>query len=209
MGGLPFARKALAATVKVESVLEDDGLRVSKTGSGALISPEGLIVTNYHNIGQARHITVAQYDGSSQLAVMVAAEPQKDLAFLKIEGNNLDCFQLGDSGMLQLGEPVYTIGNPAGLDFTLTSGIVSAFNRKLDVIHYPSRKEAFIQTDAPINSGCSGGPLLNRKGELVGVNTALGGHSGHFEGYSFAQPVEMVKELLKSMEEELESGCSF
>lgn len=191
-----FGQQALEATVKIETVYEEDGLTVARQGSGAIITKDGLIVTNEHNIGEARHIEVTLNDGFKMLARLIAADPRTDLALLKVEGVRLPCLKLGDSRALQLGEAVFAAGNPHKLDFTLTSGVVSAFNRQLKVIHHPSPLEHFIQTDAAINSGCSGGPLLNQRGELVGVNTALVGKSGHFEGYSFAQPVELVKEFL-------------
>lgn len=196
--GFPAAYSALEATVKVESVFQDgDGFSVAKKGTGSIISPDGFILTNYHNIGKAQHIEITHYNGFKQLAEMTASDPEMDLALLKVGTGRFPHLTLGSSDSLRIGEAVYAIGNPHNLDFSLTSGIVSGFQRKLNVIQHPRPREQFIQTDAPINSGCSGGPLLNAKGELVGVITAIVSNWGHYEGYSFAQPTELVKEFLK------------
>jgi serine protease Do len=194
-----YGESALEATVKIETTFEEDGVKISKKGSGVLVSEDGLIVTNYHNIGRAQLIEATYYNGTSQAALLVLADPRTDLAFLRVEGERFPHIRRGNSKALQLGERVFAIGNPHDLDFSLTSGVVSAFNRKLTVIRHPNPLESFIQTDVPINPGCSGGPLLNKAGELVGINTAIVGRSGHFEGYSFAQPVEMVSELIENI----------
>lgn len=195
--GFTSAKQAVSASVKVQTYYEDkEGDGVALKGAGALISPKGLIITNYHNINEAQTIEVTLYNGMRLPACLLEYNDQWDLALLQVDAEELPYLRLGSSKSIDIGDHVYAVGNPRHLDFTLTSGIVSAFDRKLDVINHPKPVEQFIQTDVTINYGCSGGPLLNAEGQLVGVNTAISTKSGHFEGYSFAQPVEMIKALL-------------
>ncbi len=188
---------ALKATVKIQSIYHEDGVPVMETGSGAFISEDGLIVTNYHVIDQAEQISVLDYTGKRYEVKVLKTNPQADLALIKIQVQSQAFFTLGQSKRLKLGEVVFAIGSPLNLDFSLTSGIVGAFDRQPKVIAHSERQEHFIQTDVPINSGCSGGPLLNAAGELVGINTAIASKSGRFEGYSFAIPAEFIQEFLQ------------
>jgi len=193
-GGFPYAGAVLRATVKIRC-LDYENNR-SEKGAGVLLRADGLIVTNYHNVDLVEHpiIEVTLYDGRTFAAILLHADAARDLALLKIPAEDLSCLRLGDSSALQVGEAVYAVGHPHYLDFSLTSGIVSAFHRRLDLL--PAYQEELLQTDVPVNTGCSGGPLLNRRGELVGINTAIVSNSGRFEGYALAIPVEAVRLFL-------------
>lgn len=195
MNGRP--EYALHSTVVVESIqISGEKLLITK-GTGVTISSNGLIITSWHNIGSEDYIEITRYNGQKLLAKLVAKEPKTDLALLKIEGEGYPYVRIGRKHP-RVGDQVFAIGNPGKLLFTFSSGVVSSLNRKIDVISNADAKEKFIQTDVPINPGCSGGPLLNKKGELIGINTAIASGSGRFEGYSFAQSVEFVEEILKS-----------
>lgn len=199
--GFAYADDALAASVKIETYYKDElGDGVYLKGTGALISPGGLIITNYHNIYEAQTIEITLYDGRRLTACLLEYNDRWDLALLRVEAQHLPYLRLGNSRLLNIGCSVYAVGNPRKLDFTLTSGVIGAFDRKLEVINHPNPIEQFIQTDVTVNHGCSGGPLLNTEGKLVGINTAISTRSGYFEGYSFAQPVELVKALLSKEE---------
>ena len=163
-------------------------------GSGVIIdAASGYVVTNYHVIKDAQQVTVTLKDMRQFVAKLVGSDPGTDIALLKIEAKNLQALRLGDSDLLNVGDFVVAIGNPFGLGQTVTSGIVSALGRSgLDLEGY----EDFIQTDASINPGNSGGALINLKGELVGINTAIIGPSGANVGIGFAVPSVMVKAVL-------------
>ncbi len=195
-----YAQQAIEATVMVETQWKtcSDSI-LSQKGAGVILSSNGLIVTNFHNIGEAQHIEVSLHDGSRYLATVAACEPRTDLALLQISARGLRCVVFGDSGSLRPGDPVFAIGNPGQLDYSLTAGVVSALNRSIGVIEAPEAIEQFIQTDAVMSPGSSGGPLLNRRGELVGINTAIISRTGRYEGYSFAQPINLVKEILQKL----------
>jgi Trypsin-like serine proteases, typically periplasmic, contain C-terminal PDZ domain len=155
-------------------------------GSGFIISKEGYIVTNNHVIEGAQKITVKLADGRTFKAEVVGKDPFSDIALLKIPGGNLPVLPLGDSNLLRVGEWVIAIGNPFGLTHTVTVGVVSAKGRSGIGI---TDVEDFIQTDAAINPGNSGGPLLNLKGEVIGVNSAIFTRSGGYMGIGFAIPI--------------------
>jgi Do/DeqQ family serine protease len=163
-------------------------------GSGVIVDAgRGYVVTNYHVIKDAQQVTVTLKDMRQFPAKLVGSDPGTDIALLKIEAKNLQSLRLGDSDLLNVGDFVVAIGNPFGLGQTVTSGIVSALGRSgLDLEGY----EDFIQTDASINPGNSGGALINLKGELVGINTAIIGPSGANVGIGFAVPSAMVKAVL-------------
>ena len=166
----------------------------SGSGSGFIWDDEGHIITNYHVIQGADRATVTLSDQSSYRAKLVGKAPSKDLAVLKIEApiEKLRPLQTGTSYDLRVGQSVYAIGNPFGLDQTLTTGIVSALGREINsVSNIPIRD--VIQTDAAINPGNSGGPLLNSSGELIGVNTAIYSPSGASAGIGFSIPVDALK----------------
>ena len=169
------------------------------TGTGFVWSKEGLVVTNYHLIRKASKVTIILADHSSWVAEVVGIAPTKDLAVLSIQAprDKLFPIDVGDSAKLEVGRKVLAIGNPFGLDTTLTVGVVSALGRELT--GGSGRKlKGLIQTDAAINPGNSGGPLLNSKGELIGVNTAIYSSSGGSSGIGFAIPVNAVKAVIRS-----------
>jgi serine protease DegS/serine protease DegQ len=161
-------------------------------GSGVIVSPEGYMLTNNHVIANADDIQVLLYDGRVARATLVGADEETDLAVLKIEAGNLPVVQIADSHALRAGDVVLAIGNPLGLNQTVTMGIVSAVGRQLS----SSSAEDFIQTDAAINLGNSGGALVNAQGQLVGINTLLIGRQANAEGIGFAIPVGSAKSVL-------------
>ncbi len=170
------------------------------SGSGVIISGDGYIVTNNHVIDNAADIQVTTNDNHTYTAKLVGADPGTDIALLKIEEKNLPAITLGDSDNLQVGEWVLAVGNPFNLTSTVTAGIVSAKARNINIMHYdPTDQvfplESFIQTDAAVNPGNSGGALVNGRGELVGINTAIASTTGSYSGYSFAVPVSIVKKV--------------
>ena len=162
-------------------------------GSGVIVDArEGYVLTNHHVIENADKILVRLQDRRTMEAELVGTDPETDIALLKIPANGLTQIPFGDSGLLEVGDFVVAIGNPFGLGQTVTSGIISALGRSgLDIEGY----EDFIQTDASINPGNSGGPLLNLKGEIIGINTAIIGPSGGNVGIGFAVPSNMVLEF--------------
>ena len=170
------------------------------TGTGFIWNQEGYIVTNFHVIQQANVVTVTLQDGTSYEAVPVGSDPDKDLAVLRINVAEpaLSPIILGDSSLLEVGRKVIAIGNPFGLDTTMTVGVVSALGREIDSISRRKIRDV-IQTDAAINPGNSGGPLLNSLGQLVGVNTAIYSPSGVNSGIGFAIPVNTVKRIVPEL----------
>ncbi|MSP39322.1 MAG: DegQ family serine endoprotease [Deltaproteobacteria bacterium] len=165
-------------------------------GSGFIIDNNGTILTNYHVVDGAQKIVVTLADGKNYDATVVGKDQKSDLAVIKIDaGRELPAVALGDSDRLEVGEWVMAIGNPFGLDHTVTSGIVSAKGRNIGSGPYDN----FIQTDASINPGNSGGPLINLRGEVVGINTAIYSQSGGNIGIGFAIPANSVKELLPQL----------
>jgi serine protease Do len=172
------------------------GLRRESLGSGFIARGDGLIVTNDHVVDGASDITVKLSDGRQFKAKLVGRDEKTDLALLKIEAKDLPVLSFGDSDRLQVGEPVAAIGNPFGLEGTVTTGIVSAKGRVLGEGPYDS----FIQTDASINPGNSGGPLVNSAGEVIGINTAIYSRTGGSMGIGFAIPVNMAKAILPQLE---------
>jgi serine protease Do len=166
------------------------------TGSGFIISEDGYIVTNRHVVAGADQITVVMKDRKSYDAKLIGQDPQTDVAVLKVDGKNFPAVALGDDDRLRIGEWVLAIGNPLGLDFTVTAGIVSAKGRGSQDVPVNTGATSitdFIQTDAAINPGNSGGPLVNIRGEIVGINTAIASGTGRYEGYGFAIPVGLAK----------------
>jgi serine protease Do len=170
-------------------------------GTGAIISPDGYIVTNDHVVHGATDIRVTLSDRRVLPAKLVGTDPLTDLAVIKIDGKNFPSVPWGDSEALHPGQTVLAFGNPLGLRFTVTRGIVSALNRANPYNDDPRKPGEFIQTDAAINPGNSGGPLVNARGEVVGINTFLISQSGGFSGMGFAIPSQLAKptaeELIK------------
>ncbi len=167
-------------------------------GSGVIISVDGYIVTNNHLIDGADKITVTFNDERETEAVIIGVDPITDLALLKVKENNLPYLTFGNSDNIRIGEWVLAVGNPFNLNSTVTAGIISAKARNINVIGGQSI-ESFIQTDAVVNQGNSGGALVNTMGELVGINTAIASHTGVYEGYSFAVPVNIVKKVVADL----------
>jgi serine protease Do len=164
-------------------------------GSGFIVSSDGYVVTNVHVVRGASEILVRLADHSEHRARLVGSDPKTDIALLKIEATGLATLAFGDSDRLQVGEPVMAIGNPFGLEQTVTTGIVSAKERFIGAGPY----DDFIQTDASINPGNSGGPLVDSRGALVGINTAIFSQSGGSVGIGFAIPVSIAKEVLPQL----------
>ena len=164
-------------------------------GSGVIISEDGYIVTNNHVVSGGDTYEVTLYDNTVWPAKLIGTDPATDIALLKIE--KADCFPLpmGDSDSLRLGEWVLAIGSPYDLRSTITAGIVSAKGRSFPNYDGQYRVESFIQTDAAVNPGNSGGALVNTNGELVGINTSIISKTGSYAGYSFAVPVNIVKKI--------------
>jgi len=165
-------------------------------GSGVIVSPDGYVLTNNHVIDGAKTVTVTLPDKREFKGRIVGGDPKSDIAVIKIDGNQLPTIPWGDSGRLQVGEYVLAIGNPFGLSSTVTLGIVSALGRgRMGITQY----EDFIQTDAAINPGNSGGALVNTKGELIGINTAIFSQTGGYQGVGFAVPTGMSKPIYESL----------
>ena len=170
-------------------------------GSGVIISGDGYIVTNNHVVDGASKLKVKLNDGRSFDAKLIGKDSATDLALLKIEAEGLPTLAFGSSDALRLGEWVLAIGSPFDLQSTITAGIVSAKARQLGVIPNDFRIEAFIQTDAAVNPGNSGGALVNTHGELVGINTLIKSQTGSYVGYSFAIPESIVRKVVVDLKE--------
>jgi serine protease DegS len=168
-------------------------------GSGVIVSTQGYILTNNHVISGAQEIAVAFHDGRSGIAKLVGADPESDLAVLKVDSTDLPAITLGRSSQIRVGDVVLAIGNPFGVGQTVTSGIVSALGRhSLGINTF----ENFIQTDAAINPGNSGGALINAYGELIGINTAIFSESGGSQGIGFAIPIDLARDVLTQIIEQ-------
>ena len=172
---------------------------VAGYGSGVIISPDGFIITNNHVIEEAENIEVKLNDNRIFDAELVGRDPTTDLAVLKIKAKNLSYLKYGDSDKLRIGEWVLAVGNPFNLTSTVTAGIVSAKGRSLGLLDTEYGIESFIQTDAALNVGNSGGALVDTKGLLVGINSAIYSPSGAYSGSSFAIPVSIVKKVVEDI----------
>ncbi|MBE0662037.1 MAG: trypsin-like peptidase domain-containing protein [Bacteroidales bacterium] len=168
------------------------------SGSGVIISGDGFIVTNNHVVQEAELIEVTLNDRSTFEARVIGTDPTTDLAVLKIEAKNLPYIIFGNSDEVKIGEWVLAVGNPFNLTSTVTAGIVSAKARNINILVNPDGTaiESFIQTDAAVNRGNSGGALVNLQGELIGINAAIASGTGYYTGYSFAIPVNIVKKVV-------------
>jgi serine protease Do len=169
------------------------------TGSGVITTSDGYIVTNNHVVNDAQSVEVVLEDGRTYNAQVVGSDPSTDLALLKIDEKNLPILTFGNSDNLRVGEWVLAVGNPFNLTSTVTAGIVSAKARNINILKDRMAIESFIQTDAAVNPGNSGGALVNAHGELVGINTAIASNTGSYSGYSFAVPVEIVKKVIDDL----------
>ncbi|HFA49770.1 MAG TPA: PDZ domain-containing protein [Bacteroidetes bacterium] len=171
----------------------------ASSGSGVIISADGFIITNNHVIEDGNKYEITLNDHREYLAKLIATDPSTDLALLKIDEKNLPFLLFGNSDSLRVGEWVMAVGNPFNLESTVTAGIVSAKGRSIDILEGDYTIESFIQTDAAVNPGNSGGALVNTNGELVGINTAIITRSGKYEGYSFAIPATLVQKVIKDL----------
>ena len=168
------------------------------TGSGVIISPDGYIVTNNHVIAKANEIRITLNNNKTYEAEIIGSDPNTDIALLKIDvDKNLPYLAFGDSDEAKIGQWVLAVGNPFNLTSTVTAGIVSAKARNLD----PVRDQSFIQTDAAVNPGNSGGALVNTNGDLIGINTAITSSTGSYVGYSFAVPSNIAKKVVEDIME--------
>lgn len=170
-------------------------------GSGVILSEDGYIVTNNHVIENAKRLRVSLYDGRAFEATVVGSDPDTDVALIKIDATGLTTLPFGSSDELRLGEWVLAIGYPMELQTTVTAGIVSAKARHLGALGYRTGIESFIQTDAVVNPGNSGGALVNTRGELVGINTIIKTSTGSYVGYSFAVPETIVRKVTTDLKE--------
>ena len=170
------------------------------SGSGFIVSRDGYILTNNHVVDDADQVTVTLLDKRTFPAKVVGRDPSTDIAVIKIDGSNLPALRLGNDEGARVGQWVLAIGNPLGLEFTVTAGIISAKGRGLGgLINNRYRIEDFIQTDAAINPGNSGGPLVNIRGEVIGVNSAIASSTGYNAGYGFAIPIGLAKQVMDDL----------
>ncbi|MEG2756488.1 MAG: trypsin-like peptidase domain-containing protein, partial [Mucinivorans sp.] len=170
-------------------------------GSGVIISDDGYIVTNNHVIDGADELKVTLHDGQQYKAKLVGTDPSTDIALVKIEATGLPTLTFGNSEDLRLGQWLLAVGNPMGLNSTVTAGIVSATGRSLGMLPTEMGIESFIQTDAVVNPGNSGGALMTVDGNLVGINTILKSNTGTYIGYSFAVPSSIVRKVVSDIRE--------
>ena len=168
-------------------------------GSGVVLTPDGYIVTNNHVVEGADEVEVTFNNKVKKTATIIGTDPTTDLALIKVEATDLPFLTFGDSDNVRIGEWVLAVGNPFNLTSTVTAGIVSAKARNLSILGEGTSVESFIQTDAAVNPGNSGGALVNTKGELVGINAAIASHTGSYEGYSFAIPSNIVRKVVDDL----------
>lgn len=169
------------------------------SGSGVILSNDGYIVTNNHVIEDANEIEVVLNDKRTFAAQLIGTDPNTDLALLKIEATNLPTIEIGNSDDLRVGEWVLAVGNPFNLTSTVTAGIVSAKARSINILNSDMKIESFIQTDAAVNPGNSGGALVNTHGQLVGINTAIASQTGSYAGYAFAIPTAIMQKVVADL----------
>ena len=170
-------------------------------GSGVIISPDGYIISNNHVVAGASKLEVVLSNKKSYVANLVGTDPTTDIALLKIEEKGLPYLNFANSDNVEVGQWVLAVGNPMGLNSTVTAGIVSAKGRSIDLLSQQSRTpiESFIQTDAAINPGNSGGALVNPNGELIGINSAISSKTGYYEGYGFAVPANLARKVVEDI----------
>jgi Do/DeqQ family serine protease len=171
------------------------------TGSGVIIKSNGYIVTNNHVVDGADELEVTLYDNRKFKAKLIGRDPNTDLAVIKIEETELPVLTYANSDDVRVGEWVLAVGNPFNLTSTVTAGIVSAIGRSIDILEEQYKIESFIQTDAAVNPGNSGGALIDTEGNLVGINTAIASRTGSFSGYSFAIPVNIMSKIVEDLVE--------
>ncbi|MBS1528643.1 MAG: trypsin-like peptidase domain-containing protein, partial [Bacteroidetes bacterium] len=215
----------IRVTLGVQEDENQDGSQGAQmaSGSGVILSPDGYIVTNNHVVENANKIEITTNDHRNFIAKVIGTDPNTDLALIKINAAGLPVVKLGNSDAVKVGEWVLAVGNPFNLTSTVTAGIVSAKGRGIGIIGHQDEQEqkedpfgqtpvshraprvntgieSFIQTDAAINPGNSGGALVNTRGELIGINSAIASHTGSYEGYGFAIPINLAKKVLSDIE---------
>lgn len=206
------ARRSMPAVVHISSKISREGQEDSRsplrfffdsddapqvgTGSGVIYTSDGYIITNNHVVENAGDIEVTLYDNRTFGAKVIGTDKKTDLAIIKIEGVDLPTLEAGDSDLAEVGEWVLAVGNPFDLTSTVTAGIISAKGRSIEILGRGDAIEAFIQTDAVVNPGNSGGALIDTDGRLLGINTAIATRTGAYQGYSFAIPVNLVTRVV-------------
>ena len=201
------AEVATPAVVNIKALLEVDGgffkggSMSGSSGSGVIMSPDGYIVTNHHVVENSSDIKVTLADKREFKGKLIGSDPSTDIALIKINVTNLPFVVFGNSDSVKVGEWVLAVGNPFNLTSTVTAGIISAKGRNINILGGGASIESFIQTDAAVNPGNSGGALVNSAGELVGINTAIITESGNYEGYSFAVPANLVQKVVRDLRE--------
>ena len=201
------AEASTPAVVNIKALLESNGgffgggTVQGSSGSGVILSPDGYIVTNHHVVEKSKDIKVTLNDHREYKAKIVGSDPSTDIAVLKIEQNRLPFMLFGNSDSVRVGEWVLAVGNPFNLESTVTAGIISAKGRNINILTGTTSIESFLQTDAAVNPGNSGGALVNSAGELIGINTAIITESGNYEGYSFAVPSNLVQKVVRDLKE--------
>ena len=178
---------------------DDDTPMQEGVGSGVIITNDGYIVTNNHVVDGSSEIEVTLNDKRTFKAKLIGADPNTDIALIKIDAEKLPVIAFGNSNSLKVGEWVLAVGNPFNLTSTVTAGIVSAKARNINIINTKMPIESFIQTDAAVNPGNSGGALVNTRGELVGINAAIASQTGSYAGYAFAVPVSIVQKVVSDI----------
>ncbi len=178
---------------------DDDTPMQEGVGSGVIITNDGYIVTNNHVVDGSSEIEVTLNDKRTFKAKLIGADPNTDIALIKIDAEKLPVIAFGNSDSLKVGEWVLAVGNPFNLTSTVTAGIVSAKARNINIINTKMPIESFIQTDAAVNPGNSGGALVNTRGELVGINAAIASQTGSYAGYAFAIPVSIVQKVVSDI----------
>ena len=173
---------------------------VQAAGSGVIISSDGYIVTNNHVVEDAEKVTITLNDKREYEGEIIGTDPASDLALIKINESRLPYLKFANSDSVRIGEWVLAIGNPMGLNSTVTAGIISAKARQLSTGRNTMSDEVYLQTDAAVNSGNSGGALVNASGQLAGINTAIASGNGYYTGYSFAIPSNIVKKICHDLE---------
>lgn len=169
------------------------------TGSGVIISADGYIVTNNHVIADAKEVEVSLHDNRTYKAKVIGTDPSTDLAVIQIKESNLPNLAFGNSDNMKVGQWVLAVGNPFNLASTVTAGVISAKGRNIRIIKDQAALESFIQTDAAVNPGNSGGALVNLNGDLIGINTAISTQTGTFMGYAFAIPSKIVEKVVEDL----------
>lgn len=201
------AEIATPAVVNIRALQESagglwgNGTLTGSSGSGVIMSPDGYIVTNHHVVERSTDIKVTLADKREYKAKLIGSDPSTDITLLKIEEGNLPFIVFGNSDSVRIGEWVLAVGNPFNLESTVTAGIISAKGRNINILGGGASIESFIQTDAAVNPGNSGGALVNTVGELIGINTAIITESGSYEGYSFAVPSNLVQKVIRDLRE--------